>query len=125
MYGLKEIPYTARVLIDFLLESDNKNLHFLTFYNFTGYFSCSHFGRHKNLVIYLYSSSSNFIFWVGSLALKNLYVDSFFSLFDKIKDGRQITCYSQELEMLQNRFNNLFHVFFPRWPTNHMLLSRA
>ena len=85
MFGLKEIPYTARVLIDFLFESDNKKFHFLTFYNFTGYFSCSHFGHHKNLVIYLYSS--NFIVWVGSLALKNLYVDSFFHFFDKIKDG--------------------------------------
>ena len=53
MFGLKEITYTARVLIDFLFESDNKNFHFLTFYNFTGYFSCSHFGHHKNLVIYL------------------------------------------------------------------------
>ena len=74
--------------------------------------------------------SSNFIVWVGSLALKNLYVDSFFHFSTKSKmadkshvtlkslkcfrtasticsmfsfqDGRRITCYSQELEPLQH-----------------------
>ena len=51
MFGLKERPYTAHVLISFWCDSDNKNFDFFTFHNFSGYFSFVHFGYHQNLVI--------------------------------------------------------------------------
>ena len=51
MFGLKERPYSAHVLISFWCNSDNKNFYFLTLQNFSGYFRFGHFGYHQNLVI--------------------------------------------------------------------------
>ena len=49
MFGLKERPYPAHVLIGVWSDSDNKNF-FLTLQNFCRYFSFVHFGYHQNLV---------------------------------------------------------------------------
>ena len=51
MFGLKERPYAAHVLISCWCDSDHKNFDFFTFHNFGGYFSLVHFGSHQNLVI--------------------------------------------------------------------------
>ena len=51
MFGLKERPYPGRVLKSFLCDSDNKNIDFFKFRNFSGYFSFVHFNYHQNLVI--------------------------------------------------------------------------
>ena len=56
------------MLISFLCDYDNKNLYFLTFQDFSWYFSFAHFGYYQNLVIWLYSS--NLIFCVCSVALR-------------------------------------------------------
>ena len=44
MFSLKEIPYSAHVVISFWCDSDNKNYDFFTFKNFSGYFSFVNFG---------------------------------------------------------------------------------
>ena len=54
MFGLKERPYSAHVLISFWCDSDNKKYDFFTFQNFSRFFSFVYFGYHQNLVI-LYS----------------------------------------------------------------------
>ena len=51
MFGLKERPYSAHVLISFRCDSDNKNFDFFTFQNFSRYFSFVHFGYYQYLVI--------------------------------------------------------------------------
>ena len=51
MFGLKERPYPAHVLISLWCDSDNKNFDLFTFQNLRGYFSFVHFGYHQNLVI--------------------------------------------------------------------------
>ena len=51
MFGLKERPYSAHVLISFWCDSDNKNYDFFTFQNFSGFFSFVYFGYHQNLLI--------------------------------------------------------------------------
>ena len=51
MFGLKERPYSAHVLISFWYGSDDKNFDFLTFQNVCGYFSFVYFGYHQNLLI--------------------------------------------------------------------------
>ena len=55
MFGLKERPYSAHVLISFWCDSYNKNIDVFTFQKFSEYFSFVHFGYHQNLVIYLYT----------------------------------------------------------------------
>ena len=79
---------------------------FLNFQDFSSYFSFAYFGYYQNLVIWLYSS--NLIFCVCSVALrkKSGELFFFFHFFNKIQDGRRITCYSEELE--------LFHWFVSR-----------
>ena len=53
MFGLKERPYSAHVLISFLCDSDNKNYDFFTFQNFSIFFSFVYFGYHqKNFISY-------------------------------------------------------------------------
>ena len=51
MFGLKERPYSAHVLISFWCDSDNKNYEIFAFQNFSGFFSFVHFGYHLNLLI--------------------------------------------------------------------------
>ena len=51
LFGLKERPYSAHVLISFLCDSDNKNYDLFTFQNFSGFFSFFHFGYDQNLLI--------------------------------------------------------------------------
>ena len=51
MFGLKERPYSAQVLIIFWCDSDNIYYDFFTFQNFGGFFSFVHFGYHQNLLI--------------------------------------------------------------------------
>ena len=51
MFGLKGRPYSARVLISFWCDSDNKNYDFFALQNFSGFFSFVHFGCHQNLLI--------------------------------------------------------------------------
>ena len=48
MFGLKERPYPAHVLISFWCDSDND---FFTFQNLSGYFSFVHFGYDQNLIM--------------------------------------------------------------------------
>ena len=55
MFGFKERPYAAHVLISFWCDSDNKNSGVFSFQNFSGYFSFVHFGYHHNLLILLYT----------------------------------------------------------------------
>ena len=52
MFGLKEKPYPAHVLISFWFDSDNKNIDFFTFRNISG-LSFVHFNYmyHQNQVI--------------------------------------------------------------------------
>ena len=51
MFGLKERPYPALVLISFWCDSDNKNFDFFMFQNLSRYFSFVHFGYDQNMVI--------------------------------------------------------------------------
>ena len=51
MFGLKERPYSAHVLISFWCDSENKYYDFFTFQNFYGFFSFVYFGYHQNLLI--------------------------------------------------------------------------
>ena len=61
MFGLKERPYSAHVLISFWCDSDNKNYDFFTFLNFSGYFGFVHFSYHQNLLIWLYTPIGLFL----------------------------------------------------------------
>ena len=56
MFGLKERPYTGRVLKRFWCDSDNKNFNFFTIHNFSiilyyMYYSFANFGHQQNLVM--------------------------------------------------------------------------
>ena len=88
------------MLINFLCVMIIKTYIFSTFHDFSWYFSFAHFDYYQNLVIWLYSS--NLIFCVCSVALrkKSGELFFFFLFFNKIQDGRRITCYSEELELL-------------------------
>ena len=50
MFGLKERPYPAHVLISFSCDSADKNFDFFTFQNFSGYLSFFvYFGYYQNI----------------------------------------------------------------------------
>ena len=51
MFGLKERPYPAHVLISFWCDADNNNFDFFTFQNLSGYFRFVYFGYDQNLII--------------------------------------------------------------------------
>ena len=104
MFGLKERPYSAHVLISFWCDSDNKNYDFFAFQNFSGYFSFVHFGYHLNLVIYLYTPDR-----IISKFLQYAYLPwgicpvNFFSISassTKSKMATKILYHSLELELL-------------------------
>ena len=80
MFGGKERAYSGRVLISFWCDSANKNFDFLRFRNIAMqlkfYLSCMLAGPEK------------FVWRI------------YYYFFNKIQDGRQVTCCSQELEPL-------------------------
>ena len=91
MFGLKERPYSAHMLIGFLCDSDNKNCDFFTLQNFDGFFSFVHFGYHENLLI-SYTPLLKVFLNICSMHIGPycpLIFFAFFSIFSKIQDGRQ------------------------------------
>ena len=86
MFGLKERPYSAHVLISFWCNSDNKNFDFFTLQNFSGYVRFGHFGYHQNLVItpllglFLNIRSMH----IGPREFARSIFSAFFSFFNKI-----------------------------------------
>ena len=123
MFGLKERPYSAHVLISFWCDSDNKNFDFFTFQNFSRYFSFVHFGYHYKYLQYAY--------WPYGICPVNFF--GVFQLPQKNYQNLVIWLYSSNLIFcvcsvaLRKKSGELF--FFlqqnSRWPTNHMLLWRA
>ena len=98
MFGLKERPYSAHVLISFWCDSDNKNFDFFyvpVFYlifQFCSFWLLSKFG---SMVIQL-----KFYFLCMLSGPEKKVRRIVFHFCNKIQDGRRITCYSEELELL-------------------------
>ena len=108
MFGSKELPYPGCVLISFLCDYDNKNLYFFYFLGFLLIFQFCLFwllSKFGNMVIWLYSSFYLLCMLIGP-EKKSGEMFFYFYFFNKIQDGRRITCYSEELELL--------HRFVPR-----------
>ena len=91
MFGLKERPFFAHVLIVFGAILIIKTLIFFTLQNFSGYFRFGHFGYHQNLVItpllglFLNIRSMH----IGPREFARSIFSAFLSFFNKIQDGRQ------------------------------------
>ena len=93
MFGLKERPYSAHVLISFWCDSDNKNYDFFTFQNFNGFFSFVFFGYHQNLLISYTPLLRVFLnicsMHIGPKEFCPIIFFAFFSFLSKIQNGRQ------------------------------------
>ena len=99
MFGLLEIFYPGCVLINFCCDPDNKNLDFLHFSILADI----------SVLLILANQFSNIVMQLqfyllgmltGSKKCVSRIVFIFSFLFSKIPNGRQIICYSQELDRL-------------------------
>ena len=91
MFGLKERPHSAHVLISFWCDSDNKNYDFFTLQNFSGFLSFVHFG-YQNLLISCTPLLRVFLNICSMHIRPREFAGNFFcvpSFFNKIQDGCQ------------------------------------